>query len=398
MTPSPSIDITRRDAVSRLALGTAALGLSRRSDVRYPQATRDEDRERLLRLARVPSYVMARVQGDQVTTKAGGVLRVATSERAGPDTIYAAASLTKPVFAYAFLGLVREGRISLDAPIGEYLPLPNPDDPRGARILVRHLLSHSSGWRNWRNTAAQQLVAEFDPGSAWSYSGEGFFFLQRVAERVSGRPIGRILRERVFDPLGMTQSSLLPTEAMRPRRAVGHDRSGQPGRVFGADQAAELERMTAERGGTVDDVTVEDAEAAMKVASPTLPVLPNFMSPNVAASLLTTATDYGRFLRHLVTARRRRDPAAAIVDLMMTPQVRCNEVVQWGLGAGLEDVAGSRCAWQWGDNPGFKNYMCADPAREDAIVVFSNGDRGQNVYERIVRAETGADHPGFLWI
>jgi hypothetical protein len=153
----------------------------------------------------------------------------------------------------------------------------------------------------------------------------------------------------------------------------------------------------AERGVSLEAAKVEDAEQAIKTAEPTLPVLPNFLSPNAAASMLTSASDFAIFLRHLVTARRRGGPAAAIVEQMMSPQVRCNDAVQWGLGVGLEELGGRRFAWQWGDNPGFKNVFFADPQQEKALVVFTNGDRGARVYERVIRALTGDDHPAFLW-
>lgn len=122
------------------------------------------------------------------------------------------------------------------------------------------------------------------------------------------------------------------------------------------------------------------------------------MSPNAAASLLTTASDFSLFLRHMITARKRGGADAAIIGLMMTPQVRCNDRVQWGLGVGLESVGPRTYAWQWGDNPGYKNYYYADPVNEKAMVVFTNGDRGARIYERAIRAITGEDHPGFLWL
>ena len=140
-----------------------------------------------------------------------------------------------------------------------------------------------------------------------------------------------------------------------------------------------------------------DSELAIRTAEPTLPVLPIYLVPNAAASMVTTANDFGLFLRHLVTARKQGGQPAAIVDMMMTPQVRCNDAIQWGLGVGLEDLGGRRYAWQWGDNQGFKHIYLADPQHEKAIVVFTNGDRGARVYERVIRALTGEDHPAFLW-
>jgi CubicO group peptidase (beta-lactamase class C family) len=327
-----------------------------------------------------------------------GVQRNGEPDLVAPDTVYAAASLTKTIFAWVFHGFVQEGLVSLDRPVRDYLPLPNPDDARSATITARHLLSHSGGWRNWRNTPAQQLTADFEPGSRWSYSGEGYFFLQRILEKLTGKSIGVLMRERVFQPVGMKRSSMASLTELEVNRAAGHDGRGGPAQVFGRPAMLELRRLMAERGATAEAAMVEDVEKAMRVAEPTLPLLPNFMSPNAAASLLTTASDFALFLRHMVTARKRGGVDAAIVGQMMTPQVRCNDRVHWGLGVGLETVGSRRYAWQWGDNPGYKNYYYADPVNEKAMVVFTNGDRGARIYERAIRALTGEDHPGFLWL
>lgn len=358
---------------------------------------RDEDFAPLLAQTGVPSFSFARVEGDRITTRSLGVTRAGTTDRATEGTVYAAASLTKMVFAYAFLGLVHERLVDLDRPVGSFLPLPNPQDPRAATITARHLLSHSGGWRNWRNNAQQALTADFEPGSRWSYSGEGFFFLQRVMEHLTGKSLGAVLRERVFTPLGMTRSSVLGLAELEPFQAAGHDGRGGPSMVFGRATLLELRRSFAARGLSPEQARVEEVEQAHRTAEPNLPVLPNFLAPNAAASLLTTAADFGLFLRHLVMARAAGGAPAAIVDLMMTPQVRCNPAIQWGLGVGLERVGGADHAWQWGDNPGFKNYVFADPRGARAMVVFTNGDRGARVYERVIRAVTGVDRPGFLW-
>jgi CubicO group peptidase (beta-lactamase class C family) len=341
---------------------------------------------------------LAVVDGDRVTTRAVGVRRAGDPAPATSDTVYAAASLTKAVFSYVLLGFAQEGALSIDRPVGEYLSLPNPDDARARTITARHLLSHSGGWRNWRNNTSQPLTADFEPGSRWSYSGEGFFFLQRVLEKLTGKAMSQLARERVFEPLGMTRSSMVGLAELEPHQASGHGGRGDPTQPFGRPTLIELRRLMASRGLPLDHAHTDDAEQAIRTAEPNLPVLPNFLSPNAAASMVTTATDFGAFLRHLVTARRRGQPAAGIVDLMMTPQVRCNDAVQWGLGVGLEDVGGARYAWQWGDNPGFKNFFYADPRNEKAMVVFTNGDRGARVYERAIRSMTGVDHPAFLWL
>ena len=341
------------------------------------------------------SYAL--VDGDKISTKALGVRRLGEADRVTADTVYAAASLTKTVFSYVLLGLVNEGLLSLDRPAREYLPLPNPDDPRAPAITLRRLLSHSGGWRNWRNNATQPLTSDFEPGTKWSYSGEGFFYMQRILEKLTGKGMSQLARERVFEPLGMKRSSMVILAELEPYLAAGHSGRGDVVQPFGRPSLLELRRVMTERGVSLDMVKTEDAESALKTAEPTLPVLPNYLNPNAAASMQTTANDFGIFLRHLVTAKRRGGAPAAIVEQMTSPQIRCNEAVQWGLGVGLEDIGTRRYAWQWGDNSGFKHIYLADTQNEKAMVVFTNGDRGARVYERVIRATMGEDHPAFLW-
>lgn len=394
--------LSRRGAVSRMATAAGALAVPslagatpRAREVVEPMS--DADIERLLRLASVPAVCAAVIDRGKTTFRALGFRRAGEAERVTPGTVFSAASLSKPMFAYAFHSLVLDGKLSLDQPLREVLPLPNPDDAQAAAITARHLLSHSGGWRNWRNNATQPLTADFVPGSRWSYSGEGFFFLQRVAEKLTGKSVGTLMHERVFDPLGMTRSSFLLTEAQEPYAATGHDARGNVVQPFGRPTLLELRKVLAARGAQGDTPTVADSEQAMRSAEPTLPVLPNFLQGNVAGGMQTSIEDYAKFLSHLVNARAAGGRPAAIVQQMWTPQVRCNESVQWGLGLGLEDIGTQRNGWQWGDNPGFKHVFFADAQNGRAIAVFTNGDRGARVYERVVRAEQGHDHPAFLW-
>ncbi|MEO8335406.1 MAG: serine hydrolase domain-containing protein [bacterium] len=397
MTDTPSVP--RRTAVARMGIAVLGLGaISPAARVTTPaRETPDEEIERILRLASVPSMSYALVNGDRITTKALGVRRAGESERVTADTVYAAASLTKAVFSYVLLGLVSDGVLTLDRPAREYLPLPNPDDPRAAAITLRRLLSHSGGWRNWRFNPSQLLTSDFDPGTRWSYSGEGYFYMQRIIEKVTSKGMSLLARERVFEPLGMKRSSMVGLAELEPFLAAGHGGRGEVVEPFGRLTLLELRKMMAERGVSLETVKTEDSEQAMKTAEPTLPVLPVFLNPNAAASMLTTANDFGIFLRHVITAKRHGGAAAAIVEQMTSPQIRCNEAVQWGLGVGLEDIGARRFAWQWGDNTGFKHIYLADTTNEKAIVVFTNGDRGARVYERVVRATWGEDHPAFLW-
>src|SRR5262245_12589079 len=105
-----------------------------------------------------------------------GVKNTKTAQPVDDNTVFEAASLSKPVFAYAVLKLVEQGKIGLDVPLTKYLPTPYIDgDPRLEKITARIVLSHRTGFPNWR--PGSSLSIHFTPGERFSYSGEGFIYL-----------------------------------------------------------------------------------------------------------------------------------------------------------------------------------------------------------------------------
>ncbi len=83
---------------------------------------------------------------------------------------------------------------------------------------------------------------------------------------------------------------------------------------------------------------------------------------------------------------------------MMKRQVRINNELGWGLGWGIQEEDGQKYLWQWGDNGEWKNFVLVHPASASAIVVFTNGDTGMRICERVVTAATGREQPAFLWV
>ena len=141
------------------------------------------------------------------------------------DTVMYGASLTKAVFAYTVMQLVDEGKVDLDRPVGDYLPEPLPsygnldaygnwgdlaDDERWRKLTPRILLTHSSGFRNFSwDEPDQKLRINFEPGSRYSYSGEGIILLQFALEQGLGIKLGEEMQRRVFDRFGMTNTSMM---------------------------------------------------------------------------------------------------------------------------------------------------------------------------------------------
>ena len=221
----------------------------------------------------------------------------------------------------------------------------------------------------------------------------------RVVERVTGRPIAWLMREDVLQPLSMTESSWVWRGDFDARMAVGYDENGSAAEVYAA-----IGRRTAviaeEWRKPVEEWRYEDAVRVVPLVNPAWPVLPLYMVPNVAASLLTTARDYARFLAQVV-ARPDSPPGAlalrpATREAMTTPHVRINSALAWGLGWGLQEDEYGLTLWHWGANNGFRNFAVADPSNGRAIVVLTNSGNGPRVYERVIVALTGHDHPAFL--
>lgn len=337
---------------------------------------------RMMEVAPVPCCAIGTVaNGKPGWVRTLGVRNIETREPVQPDTIFQAASLSKQATAYAAFELIEQGKLNLDGTLASYVD--DLEDPRARTVTVRQALSHSSGFPNWRDRG-QKLIPEFAPGSQFQYSGEGFFYIQRILEQLTGQGFAQLMDERVFQPLQMTSTSMIWNPGWSSRYALPHDRRGSPRKDW-YRRHERVHALAEERNQKIAAWKFADYAAAYGDASG--PAVPNQVQPNAAASMLTTATDYARFL------------AAAITN----PQIRKEQIhfrpaLGWGLGWGIERVEGREYLWQWGDNGGFKNFVAAEPQTGSAIFVFTNGDSGARVYDRIVTHATGHDHPALFWV
>jgi CubicO group peptidase (beta-lactamase class C family) len=353
---------------------------------------------RLLELASVPGLGLGVVESGRIWTRGFGRAIEDPAQPTSDDTVFEAASLGKPLFAYAVLRLVDARALELDKPLYDYLPLPEASSARMKRVTVRQVLSHTTGLPNWRQQPGPLEPAE-EPGKKFSYSGEAYFYLQRVVEAVTAKPFSRVMREQVFGPLGMKQSSYVWLPEFESRMAAGYD--GQENRL---DVVAAMGRRTleiAQQWGTpLTDWRYQESARAIPLVNPQWPVLPLYMVPNAATSLLTTVSDYTKFLSRVVArdGRPGLDLSPDTRRAMATPEVRLNSALSWGLGWGIQRDEHGEVLWHWGANNSFRNFVIADQPNGRAVVVFTNSENGPRLYERVILAVTGHDHPAFLWI
>ncbi len=174
----------------------------------------------------IPGVSLALIkEGKVVYHKAYGVKNSVTRIKTDENTLYEAASVTKPVFAYAVMRLVEKGLINLDQPLYEYLPYPDiAYDARYKKITARHVLSHRTGFPNWRYMNADgKLDIKFEPGTRYGYSGEGFEYLKKVVEKITGKKVEKVLQEEVIDPMGLYHTYFSKNDTLAKLVATGHN-------------------------------------------------------------------------------------------------------------------------------------------------------------------------------
>lgn len=140
--------------------------------------------------------------------------------KAGERTLYSVASLTKPITAEIILRLAAAGALSLDETISAFWTDPDVKDNPWSKLLTPRLcLSHQTGFTNWRYQTGNVLQFQWQPGANFGYSGEGFDYVARFAERRTGETFEQLAEKKVFEPIGMHDTSFTPREWWRNRQA-----------------------------------------------------------------------------------------------------------------------------------------------------------------------------------
>jgi CubicO group peptidase (beta-lactamase class C family) len=281
-----------------------------------------------------PGLSVAVIKDSKVVHHRGfGVKNASTKEPVAADTVFEAASMTKPVFAYTVLRLVDRGVLKLDTPLYTYLPYEDiAYDDRYKLITARMALTHRTGFPNWRNG---KLDIKFTPGTEVSYSGEGFVYLGKVVEHLTGKKLVDLCREEVFEPLGIANASLVYNDDVARLTATAHD-------------------------GTSPLPKSKDDE------------------PNVAASLHISADQYAKFLIAVVQGKGLSESSA---KEMLRPQVELKDQPRsaWGLGISIEKSPIGTSYGHGGRNTGFTSKSVMFEKHGFGYVFLVNNDDARKI-------------------
>jgi len=191
-----------------------------------PAAELQRTADRLVATSQIPGVITLFEQDGRRTVVAAGAANVTRGTNVRPADRFWVGSVTKSFVATVVVQLVVERRLGLDQTVARHLPGRLRE---GRRIRIRHLLNHTSGIPDymrlepWGSTVARNpraviparrlvssaagLPLEFVPGSKDSYSNTNYLVLAEIVERVTGRPLARLLRERIFEPLGLRSTT-----------------------------------------------------------------------------------------------------------------------------------------------------------------------------------------------
>jgi CubicO group peptidase (beta-lactamase class C family) len=261
------------------------------------------------------------------------------------NTIWNVASLTKPITAMVTLKLVDAGKWSLDEPIYKYYIDPDVvDDPRVEKLTTRFILSHQSGFANWRgNNADGKLVFEFEPGTRYQYSGEGYEYLRKALEKKFHKSLEELAKELIFNPLKMSDTRFVWDKTMDSTRfAKWHNENG--------------ELYETEKNLTI----------------------------NAADNLLTTVQDYCKFMVFVINGAGLSEK---LYGEMVSEQVRINEFKHWGLGWWIDEninINQEFALVHGGDDIGVHTIAFIIPKTKQGLLIFTNGDNGTEAFAAVL--------------
>jgi CubicO group peptidase (beta-lactamase class C family) len=297
-----------------------------------------------------------------------------------PDSVMSAASLSKAAFVVLVMQLAHEGVLDLDKPVYRYLPKPLPDYPQYAdlrgddrykMLTMRILLSHTSGFPNWRwFEVDRKLSIHFEPGTRYAYSGEGFALAQFVVETVTGKSLTALMNDRVFVPMGMSRTSMVWESQFEDNFANGYD---EYGRSLGPKRSTK---------------------------------------PGAAGSMQTTLRDYASFLSAVMQKRFLDGNSTAA---MLVPQIAIHSAHDFpslatetttandsihlssGLGWALYSTSYGPAFYKGGYDDGWQHLGLCFEKSGNGVLIMTNSSKGTGIFKPLLDSLIGKTSFPFEW-
>lgn len=311
----------------------------------YPYKLFDNNKkiDELLKKHKIPSIAIGLIKnGNLQQIRTFGYKK--SNQPISNNSIYKVASLTKPITAFVVLKLIDEGEWILDEPVSKhFIDKDIANSKYLDELTTRHILSHQSGFPNWRYlTDNKKLSFQFQPGTKWQYSGEGFEYLRKAIEKKFNRPFEDIAKEKLFNPLGMNNTYYYWTDKIDEKLyAVEHDENGEP---------INYEKYT-------------DA--------------------NASANLLTTAEDYSKFLVYVL---KGAGLSKKTYNEFLKSQANEKDGIDWSLGMQmLSNLPQKETGFMHtGGDYGTKTIALILKNSQDGLVLFSNSENGMVLWQKII--------------
>jgi len=296
-----------------------------------------------------------------------------------PDSVMTSASLSKAAFATVVLRLVQEGVLDLNKPIYQYLPKPLPEyptyadlagDDRYKKLTLRILLSHTSGFPNWRAFEDdRKLKIHFEPGTRYAYSGEGIDLAQLVVETVTAKSLTVLMEEQLFRPVGMTRTSMVWEPRFEDDFANGYD---EYGRSLGPEK-----RSSPAAAGSMQ-TTLRDYAV--------------FVSALMRGKILNTRT-FGKMQNAQISIHSAHQfPSLASETTSANDGIR----LRYGLGWGLYFSPYGKAFFKEGHDEGWR-HLALFFRNGSGILIMTNSSNGEGIFKPLMDAILGPTLFPFDW-
>ncbi|MCU0392629.1 MAG: beta-lactamase family protein [Thermoflexibacter sp.] len=343
--------------------------------------------EYLMKVANVSGIAVSVFNDNKpIFTKTYGLANVQKNTAFEKTSIMYAASFAKIVFSYIAMQFVQEKLIDLDKPLVKYLSKPLPDikingfrrgyqdlknDKRYEKITARMCLTHTTGFPNWRwFEADKKLKIKFDPGTRYSYSGEGLYLLQFVIEQLTGKDYETISQERVFKPLGMTNTSQVWQNRFDNNICYGHNAKGEPYELMKWKEASAGGSMST----TLDDFT-------------------KFYTALINRNGLEKKSYKEMTSQQIRIKSRSQFGPLASVDGTDNDNIQLG----YGFGVGTFTTPFGRAFFKEGHDEGWGHYSVAFPDKRIAILIMTNNDNGESIFKELLEYAIGDKFTPWKW-